>query len=326
MKWPYTLGIIAALGLGLYGGWHYHIYYSSKLPVRLTEVRENTSKYQLVNPLLLTTTFRKAPEYAALTQKLNTYIDTSRDHGDSTSISVYLKDLNTAHWTGINEDKLYDPSSMLKVAVMIGYLKEAETDPTILQKKLVYKAYVDPGQHYKPQNPLKDGNYSIEELIKAMIIDSDNVALNALYDNNREPFVNVLKTLQIPPPATINTTDFMSAADYSKIFRTLYNATYLSPEVSEQVIKLLTTTTFDKGITTGVPKDMLVAHKFGEHTSAFAGVSTSNQLHDCGMVYYPGHPYFLCIMTRGNNFSKLEKVVSDISKITYDAIVSIPFE
>ncbi len=44
------------------------------------------------------------------------------------------------------------------------------------------------------------------------------------------------------------------------------------------------------------------------------------QLHDCGIVYYPEHPYVLCLMTRGYNWDKLKEVLHQASNIVYQAV------
>jgi hypothetical protein len=44
------------------------------------------------------------------------------------------------------------------------------------------------------------------------------------------------------------------------------------------------------------------------------------QLHDCGIVYFPNHPYIVCLMTRGYDWNVLEKTLKDISKIIFDAM------
>src|SRR6185436_5295057 len=88
--------------------------------------------------------------------------------------------------------------------------------------------------------------------------------------------------------------------NYSHLFRALYNGTYLSHDASEKALELLSRTKFSDGIVAGVPKETTVSHKFGERTLSL-NTSSINELHDCGIVYYPGHPYFLCIMTKGTS-------------------------
>ena len=104
----------------------------------------------------------------------------------------------------------------------------------------------------------------------------------------------------------------MTTAEYAKIFINLHNAEYLTKDKSNYALLLLSQTTFYEGIVHGVPITIKVAHKFGERETMY-----SQQLHDCGIVYYPEHPYVLCIMTNGKDTKTLSKVISGISETVY---------
>jgi len=301
----------------LFLGWILCLVYKDNQSKPLIVVRENSSKYNLINPLLLVDTSEDSSEYADLKKQIEKYISEAKSSKQASSISVYFRALNVSKWMGVKEDELYDPSSMLKVALMVGYLKQASDNPNLLLQNLTYTASNDPGQNYKPERLLPSGTYTIRELIQAMIIDSDNIAMSTLFNNNRDSFVDVFKNLNIPPPKSTDELDFMSPRTYSSIFRTLYSSTYLPRNVSEQALQLLTYTTFKKGLVAGLPENTVVAHKFGEHTDSVNNVPKSRQLHDCGIIYLPNNPYFLCVMTRGYEFSKLEPIIKDISSITF---------
>lgn len=287
----------------------------------IKQVRTNSSQYKYINPPL----FSEKPKdvsvpFKALENKLTTIADTALANNVATSVSIYFRDLNSGRWTGVNEDTLYEPSSMLKVAVMMGIYKDAQKNPEVLSHELNYAPTAQLGQYFKPLNPLKAGKHTVSELINTMIIDSDNDAMNLLMLNYGKDFSDVYDTFQLPTlPKQVE--DFMSAKSYSVLFRGLYNSSYLNTDVSEKALALLASSTFKTGLIPGVPSDVLVAHKFGEQTTRYADNSVQNrQLHDCGIVYHPGHPYFLCVMTRGINFSQLEDVIQSVSKTVYDNV------
>lgn len=107
---------------------------------------------------------------------------------------------------------------------------------------------------------------------------------------------------------------------YSSIFLQLYNSSFFdTKESSEQALELLSQSTFDKGLVAGVPKGTVVAHKFGERSDFTDGI---RQLHDCGIVYFPGSPYLLCVMTRGRDMNMLAQTISSISKMVYQEVES----
>lgn len=108
----------------------------------------------------------------------------------------------------------------------------------------------------------------------------------------------------------------VSVRTYASFFRILFNATYLSRELSEKALQILSQSTFKDGLRGGVPSNITIAHKFGERGTE----EYEKQLHDCGIVYYPEKPYLLCVMTRGKDFEKLGQAIQSLSRIIYEKI------
>ena len=298
------------------------------------EYRINTTpQYTLINPLIfIDTDQRLYPEFNDFDTKINNYIQNVEASGTISSVSVYLRDVNSGHWTGINENDLYEPGSMLKVAVLIAYERYAMDEATlnkttvneVLSQQLYYPGSNQTGQFYlSDTDHLAPGMHTMQELLNHMIIDSDNSALQVLMTAEPNEFQSVYADFRLPPTPTVQDGDFMSAKSFSVIFRSLYNASYLSRSASEKVLQLLTQTTFNDGIVSGVSSSTIkIAHKFGERAyETQSGVVLSRELHDCGIVYYPGHPYLICIMTKGlTDYPTLAHVLSDVSKMAYSYI------
>ncbi len=239
----------------------------------------------------------------------------------ATAISAYYRDLNNGPWIGVNHNEMFIPASLLKIPLMMVYLKKSEKDPSILSKKLKFKRSdftITSEKYYAPTKTLQDGSeYTVLELIRRMIINSDNEALFILSTNVD---VNEQKKLYdqlgfILPPHLTPYDKFASARNIASFFRVLYNATYLNEDISEKALQLLTETDFKDGITAGVPAGIVVAQKYGEREE-----NGIRELHDCGIVYYPKHPYILCIMTKGTNYESLNSIIKDISKLTYEQV------
>ncbi|MDB5259031.1 MAG: hypothetical protein JWO73_239 [Candidatus Taylorbacteria bacterium] len=286
---------------------------------QITRVRKNSPAYKFINPLLFIENPKdSSPEYENLRKAIGSSVAAIASSHAADSISVYFKDLNSGRWTGVNEDAKYEPSSMLKVALLIADLKIAEGNTDFLLKEVPYTHGQDSVQYYQPAKKLPEGSYAIHQLLESMIIDSDNDAANALFKDNPNGFDELYRDLHLPNPPQ-DMSDFMSARSYSVLFRTLYNSSYLSWPVSEKALDLLSLTNFKKGLVAGLPKDTRISHKFGENTTIFPdGQSEQRELHDCGIVYYPEAPYFICVMTRGTDFAKLESAIASVSKSVYD--------
>jgi len=238
-------------------------------------------------------------------------------------VAMKFQDLNKGLTFGINDNDKFIPASLWKVPIMIAYFKRAETDPGILTKRLKYEnmADMDLTQNFKPLKKLEYGKaYTVDELIYRSIVYSDNNAYQLLLNNiPLAAMSTMVRDLGFMPPWLKNDPHSqLNINEYSSFFRILYNASYLTREYSEKALKLMSEVDFPDGIVAGLPKKVLTAQKFGERTSG--GNNEVKQLHDCGIVYYPGHPYLLCIMTKGRSFDDLADTIKNISRAIYEEI------
>lgn len=224
---------------------------------------------------------------------------------NASDVSVYFRLMNSGRWTGVNEEKIYKPASLLKVLVMTGYLKAIESNPMLFEERIT-----DSGT-----------TYTIGELINEMIKKSSNQALNLLLDAAKPEVAHAIdgirSDLNIPIGLELNSSqDFLSPKTYSMIFRVLYGATYLDKEMSEKAFSILSQTEFKDGLVLKLPANIMVAHKFGAASSG----DVIKELHDCGIIYFPKHPYLLCVMTKGNQYEKLAQVIAEISASVYQSV------
>lgn len=324
---------LGSLIIGLLLG--YLIFYRNTA-TEIRSVREVSSNYKFINPLLFIHVPEDSalPEYRPLKNTLENYVSKTIENsdGDIKNISIYFRNLNSSQWVGVNYDEIFSPASMLKVVTLIATLREAENNPTILKSTAYIKAsdktQNDTQTYFLPQNPVVPGkSYTIDELLQRMIIDSDNIANSALQEIIGEEKINkTYADLELPLPDEAGVKGY-TTRQYSHLFRAIYNGTYLSKSLSEKILELLSKTNFDRGIVAGLPEGIIVAHKFGirstETNDTLKTKSTINELHDCGIVYNETDPYFLCVMTRGKDFTKLENAIKDISKITWEKFKSL---
>lgn len=284
--------------------------------------------YTFINPLLACdiSENKQFSEYKPTKDKLTEYIDQSITQGNAQKVSVYFRGLNDGRWAGVNENEKYSPASLLKVLTMIAYLKRAETEPGILDQKVTYdhQANENGPESIKPQRSIENGGvYTIADLLNYMIAYSDNNATFYLQNNiDQNSFKEVYSDLGVPLPSA-PADDIVTAKEYAYVFRLLYNATYLSKPMSQYALKLLSTADFTEGIKAGIPDDVVSSQKFGERSILYKDPATGDthpiyrELHDCGIVYYPHDPYLLCVMTKGQDLTKLKGVISSISRLIY---------
>lgn len=282
-------------------------------------------EYKFINPLLecdIKNTYLDnvyIPFEKKLKQAIN---DLNEKKYQNKEIAVYFRDLNNGPWFGINYSATFTPASLLKVPLMIAYYKQAESDPAILSKKIVlHSSDQNLPQNISTGEKLVIGKeYTVQELIDFMIINSDNTAMFNLLDNiDQEKLNKVYLDLGIIVPDIRTPEDFMSVAEYASFFRILYNAAYLNEYYSEKSLDLLSRTKFFDGLVAGVPLGTKVSHKFGERENNDLDTA-DKQLHECGIIYFPRHPYLLCVMTRGDDFEKMSNFIADVSHLVYRTI------
>lgn len=279
-------------------------------------------QYSFINPLLDCYDFEESSlaSMKKLEKQIESFIDSEIKAGNISHCSVYYRDLNNGPWIGVNEDEEYAPASLLKVPFMIAALRQTEIDPGFIRKSVIYYPQRSELEQHIVDSTFRltpGQSYTMEELVNYMIIYSDNDAKDLLLANlPLTTFNSVFYDLGIEIEKFGVEDNFLSVKDYSTYFRLLYNATYLSRNMSNVALQILAGSTYKKGIAAGVPAGVVVSHKFGERTIQN---SPEIQLHECGIVYKENSPYILCVMVRGVDFDKNASVIRNISKITWEA-------
>jgi hypothetical protein len=284
--------------------------------------------YEYVNPLLSCDISEDSayPGFAGLQKSLQDKVESLIRDDKAERISVYFRDMNYAQWTGVNADDVYIPASLMKLPLYIAALKETEDNGELRAQVFSLKtSNANDKEFYRSPNSLSPGSYTIPQLTKAMIEASDNNAANTLSEIvvSSSTLADVYDQFGIPGADEQDET--MSPKNYMRLFRILYNASYLWRTNSQNALADLSHTDFTRGLVAGIPPSTVVSHKFGERTleSADAKGNTllvKRELHDCGVVYYPKSPYGICIMTEGDSFPDLVEAIAELSRVAYTAV------
>jgi hypothetical protein len=248
----------------------------------------------------------------------------SLENSSDSKISIYMADLTTGRDFFKRIDEKHTPASLLKVPLMMAFFKLAETDPTILTKKVVYTGERDANnvEYFRSPHVIQPGTYTIDQLIASLVKYSDNNAAELLNQNiDKQRILEVYKTLGMPYPPSdpSEPTDYIYVTDFAKIQRALYYATYLTPEYSKKALQLLTKSDFQYGIRSIFPSSIKVSEKFGERELLDPNTNIEYfSLHDCSIIYKPQTPLQLCIMTKGHNYPTLLKNIQELTRFIYD--------
>ncbi len=283
-------------------------------------VEQREGEFKLINPLLecdAASTAMRNRELRPFQDKVESSVKYFIGSGFASNVTVYFRELHDGHWFSIGETERFTPASLRKVPLMITLLKHAERDKGFLAQRVPFRLSRDfnENQNIKPSQAMVPGReYVVGDLLYRMIAYSDNNAFMLLTKFvDPAALENVYTTLRIGRPDIPQDDQFLSVQTYASFFRVLYNATYLNKEMSDLALDMLSKSEFRSGIVAGVPPEITVAHKFGEHSDQDRSV----QLHDCGIVYYPRHPYLLCVMSKGPNFETLDDVIEGVSRVVF---------
>jgi beta-lactamase class A len=266
-------------------------------------------------------------ELGELKGELTRFIDAQKHMGTVSEVAIYLRDLDNGPVLFIDPEYRFTPASLLKLPVALAYFKRAESNGRLLEREIEAKdesIFDDAQQNIAPQKTIQAGTrYKVKDLIYRSLVYSDNRAKDLLvsyftqFDSGTDLAIEALEHAGIVNPLDPGSYT-ITVKDYAALFRMIYEGAYLTPEYSEELLEILSSSDFRKGISRGVPDDIRVAHKFGERSFGVEEV----QLHDCGIVYAES-PYTLCVMTRGARIEALAGVIAAVSEMVYHEVGKI---
>ena len=245
------------------------------------------------------------------------------DHSIS-DMSIYLREYEYGRWISINGAEKYHPASLMKVALLISYLRMAESNPGFLDKELYFEAPAEgkiTEQYYKGPSITPGKKYKVHDLLYYMIAYSDN---NATWVLSQNFDINLLYKLfadvGLNPPVADEVAFTMTAKEFSTLFNVIYNSAYLTPEYSDYAAELHKNCSFAAGFVKGVDagNNNPIWHKFGE----WRHEGHDYELHESGIINIKGKPYLLTIMTKGKNTAVLADAISKASQKIYEKLIT----
>jgi beta-lactamase class A len=309
--------LVVAAVLLVATGWLGHAWYDRRHE-RESVRRIRLGGFRLISPLLdveLPQGINVRQEPIPFRRELKTLVDEQLASGAVRDMAVYYRDLADGPWIGINEDVPYDAASLMKVPVMVAWLKRAERAPELLRRTFAFdeKSYPGGPQATPPAKTLRAGaTYTVEELLQFMLRYSDNRAMWLLYNGlDAADLADVLDGMDVSNEPD-DGGNRVTAHGYSGFFRVLFNASYLNKEMSEKALELLCHEDFPRGMVAGVPAGVVVASKFGELVRV-----GDVQLHEFGIVYHRKGPYILGVMTHGRDLARQAEVIRKVSALVY---------
>jgi beta-lactamase class A len=262
---------------------------------------------------------RLKKELKPFQDSVNELVENRVQNGDATTVSVYFRDLNSDSWFGIGERDTFSSESPLKTPLMIAYFKWAESKPMVLRTTLTYTAQTEMMKQNIPVKALEPGKtYTVNDLIFRMITYDDTAAYALLRSSLPKGRIEkVFKDLDV------GYENPLSLHAISAFYRVLFNASYLSEEMSEKALRYLYKATFKEGMTQGLPPNIDIAGTYDERAITAPGGDEEQdqfQVREFGIVYHPNRPFLLGVLVKGNDAARMKIMVRDITRLVYKEV------
>lgn len=244
---------------------------------------------------------------------------------------IWIEDLKTGEkWTW-NESLPFVAASIIKVPIMVAAYRAFAHGKLRLSDRIGLRREEMVGGSGVLQHLSYGTEFSIQDLVTLMIIQSDNTATNLLIDRMGKEFIqetllelgmtNTVFTnrLHIVPADTTNV-NRITAGDMARCFRMLATGRAVSRDACEKMIEILKKQQWrdclprllpppDSTITGTLPQ-WEMAHKTGW---------VSKILHDTGIFYIGSRSLILVVLSSGLDHLQAQREINKIGKWIYNA-------
>lgn len=252
--------------------------------------------------------------FLPLRDAIRTYIAKQSDD----TLGIYFEYLPSGNSIGVNDKMEVRLASLIKIPVIMAVYKQIEfgklskNQTLIIQQEHINKEFGDLWKRGVGTS------ISLKEAVDLALKKSDNTAADLLTATLPEGAIDhVFDSLDIPKDKQ-NNLPIISPKNYSSILRSLYLASYLTKDHSNEILEVLTQTDFKDTISSDIPSSIPIAHKIGVYNQPGKETIFS----DCGIVFVPKRPYIYCIMTDANQ-KQANQYLQFLSKMIFGYITAV---
>ena len=257
-----------------------------------------------------------APARAQAVEELRSKLPViSRSHAGTHGVMVF--DPYSGKTVSLNADRPFVAASLSKLYALLTLYRAASRGELSLEDKITMRssdvwAY-GTGVLYK--HPV-GYTMTLRECAKFMIKESDNTAELMLNRYLEEEKIEA-ELHRIGADSTrywhpINTT---TPNDILLVLKKIADPSYTSPQLSAEMLELMTNTSFEERLPQPLPQETRVAHKIGSYENTFS---------DAGIVFPEesggkGQEYYIVAFCEGAAQEEAIESIQDISLATYQA-------
>jgi len=230
--------------------------------------------------------------------------------------SFYFEYLPDGTSIRVGDDTALVAASLIKVPLTMNLYHAAELGKIDIDKTVTVTASEIDGGFGDLYTKGPGFTMTLRQAAQYALEQSDNTAAHVIFDATNGLLAYDQESLaQLDVDQNIEQGQaVISAKSYTSILKSLYFASYLNKEHSQELLGYLTKSTATDRLTNHLPKDVPVAHKIGVN-------NTNWSESDCGIVYVPKRPYAICMMV-GLPDGEASALIADVSKDVYDFVSS----
>jgi beta-lactamase class A len=234
---------------------------------------------------------------------------------------VVVFDPYSGERASLNADRHFVAASLSKLYALITLYRAASRGELSLDDEITMRpsdvwAY-GTGVLYKHPNKYPVGyTMTLRECAKFMIKESDNTAELMLNRYLGEESIEAeLQRIGADSTRYWNPINTTTPNDISLVLKNIADPSYTSPQLSADMLELMTNTTFEDRLPQPLPEETRVAHKIGSYESTFS---------DAGIVFPEessgtGQEYYIVVFSEGASQGEARETIQDISLATYQA-------
>ena len=236
--------------------------------------------------------------------------------------SVYVWEFDNGRYVNINANEQFSAASIIKLPVLVRMFKSIEAKQMTIYDEMTLTNYYKSSGSGELQYAQTGRKYSLDQLAKTMIQDSDNSSTNMIMSKlGGMDDINIglrewgiSKTYVRTWLPDMNGTNKTTALDLAKILYNLDNPGFLNINSREYIIDYMSHVKNNKLIAAGLGSGALFVHKTGD---------IGKMLGDAGIVYAPnGKKYIIVILAnRPYNAPQGKDFIVKASSLIYKAIV-----
>ncbi len=233
-----------------------------------------------------------------------------------TQYSFYFEYLPSGTSMRIGDDNELIAASLIKVPLVMNLYRAAEMGKINLNTVVTIEASELDDAYGDLWKKGANTKMTLRELAQLALSESDNTASRTIYDHVKGLLKEEDQSLaQLDVDQNLeNGQAVINAKSYTSVLKSLYFASYVDRNSSNEILSFLSQSTENRRLTKHLPSGLKVAHKNGVYNQEWTES-------DCGIIYVPKRPYTICMMvglpeTEANNF------IADVSKTIYNYVIS----